>query len=298
TWCWGVRPNQYFPSLSVPEILSKGQESLLLLLLYVNKCTKARREEGILSQNIKLEKEWGMATLTLNRPERLNLINQGMINELGEVVEELEKDKDIRVIIITGAGDRAFTAGIDVNEMKDLEVTSAKEFISQLHYAIKGVRDLDKVTIAAINGFCFGGGCELAMACDLRIASENAQIGLPEIKVGIPSVIEAALMPLLIGMGRARELILLGEPIKANEAKRIGLINKVVPLDKLKGTVKEITDKILSYSPTAMKMQKRILNQWLPSEIQTAIDYSIDAFSQCFATDEPKEAMTAFLEKL
>ena len=249
-------------------------------------------------ETIKLEKEEGLATITLNRPEKLNLLNREMIKEIGEAVEEVGRDKALRVVVITGAGERAFTAGIDVNEMKDLDVSSAKEFIRQLHYTIKSVRDLDKVVIAAINGFCFGGGCELAMACDLRIASENAQLGLPEIKLGIPSVIEAALMPLLIGMGRAKELIFLGDPIGANEAERIGLVNKVVPAGKLKDAVKETTDKILSYSPMAVKMQKRVINQWLPADFETAIDYSIDAFSRCFATNEPNEAMNAFLRKL
>lgn len=249
-------------------------------------------------QNIKLEKEGGLATITLRRPEKLNLLNREMINEIGKAAEELGRDEGIRVVVITGAGERAFTAGIDVNEMKDLDVSSARDFIRNFHYVIKNIRDLDKVVIAAINGFCFGGGCELAMACDLRVASENAQLGLPEIKLGIPSVIEAALMPLLIGMGRAKELIFLGDPIKADEAERIGLVNKVVPADKLKDAVKEITDKILSYSPMAVKMQKRIINQWLPTDLETAIDYSIDAFSRCFATNEPNEAMSAFLKKL
>lgn len=248
-------------------------------------------------EQVKLEKEGGIATITLNRPEKLNLINRGMIREIMEAVKKLESDEDIRVVVITGAGDRAFTAGIDVNEMKDLEVSSAREFISQLHYCIKSVRDLDRVVIAAINGFCFGGGFELAMACDLRIATENAQMGLPEIKVGIPSVIEAALLPLLIGTGRANELLFLGDSIGAEEAERIGLVNKVVPADKLTEAVKDTTDKILSYSPIAVKMQKRIINRWLPSDFEAAIDYSIEAFSLCFASTEPKEAMTAFLEK-
>ncbi|MBA7691542.1 Short-chain-enoyl-CoA hydratase [subsurface metagenome] len=249
-------------------------------------------------ENIKLEKEGGIATITLNRPEKLNLLNRGMINEIGKAAAELGRDENVRAVVITGAGERAFTAGIDVNEMKDLDVSSAREFIRNFHYVIKSIRDLDKVVIAAINGFCFGGGCELAMACDLRIASENAQLGLPEIKLGIPSVIEAALMPLLIGMGRAKELIFLGDPIGADEAERIGLVNKVVPADKLKVTVKDTANKILNYSPTAVKMQKKVINQWLPADLETAIDYSIDAFSRCFATNEPNEAMTAFLRKL
>jgi len=250
-----------------------------------------------LFKNIKLDKEGEVATITLNRPEKLNLLSRGMISELGEGVEELARDEDIRVVVITGAGERAFTAGIDVNEMKDLEVLSAKGFIRKLHYTIKSVRDLDKIVIAAINGFCLGGGFELAMACDLRIASENAEMGLPEIRVGIPSVIEAALLPSLIGMGRARELLFLGESIRADEAERIGLVNRVVPVDKLRDAVKEVVDRVLSYSPTAVRMQKRVINHWLPSDFEAAIDYSIDAFSLCFATDEPKEAMTAFLKK-
>ena len=248
-------------------------------------------------ENIKLEKERELSTITLNRPE-LNLLNRGMIREIGKAAEELGRDEDIRVVVITGAGERAFTAGIDVNEMKDLSASSAKEFIRQLHYTIKSVRDLDKVVIAAINGFCFGGGFELVMACDLRIASENAQLGLPEIKLGIPSVIEAALMPLLIGMGRAKEMIFLGDPIMADEAERVGLVNKVVPADKLKEAIKDAAEKILSYSPTAVKMQKKVINLWLPSNLDAAIDYSIEAFSRCFATNEPNEAMTAFLSKL
>lgn len=248
-------------------------------------------------QNIRLDKEEGMATITLNRPEKLNLLNPVMIDEIGRAAEELSRDETIRVVVITGAGDRAFSAGVDVNTMKDLDPKDAKEFIRKLHYTIKEVLELDKVVIAAINGFCFGGSCELAMACDLRIASENALIGLPEIKVGIPSVIEAALMPSLIGMGKARELMFLGEPIGAYEAEKLGLVNKVVPLAELSGAVKEMADSILSYSPLAVRMQKKVINRWLPTDLEAAIEYSIDAFSQCFTSGDPREAMTAFLEK-
>jgi enoyl-CoA hydratase len=247
-------------------------------------------------KNIKIEKRRGLATITLNRPP-LNLIGREMIEGLKQTAKDLARDEDISVVVITGAGNRAFSAGVDVKEMKDLDMTAAKDFISHLHYSIKAVRDLDKVVIAAINGYCFGGSCELAMACDIRIAGENAQLGMPEIRVGIPSVIEAALMPLLIGNGCARELLFLGEPITAEEAKNLGLVNRVVPADTLSDEVRKIADRILSYSPTAIRLQKRIVNRWLPSDLESAINYSIQAFSQCFATDEPKEAMTAFLEK-
>lgn len=248
-------------------------------------------------ENIKLEKDRGLATLTLDRPEKLNLLNRQMISELGRAAGDLSHDDNIRVVVITGAGERYFTAGIDVREMKDLDVATAREFISKLHYTIKGFQDLDSVVIAAINGFCLGGGFELAMACDIRIASENAEMGLPEIQVGIPSVIEAALMPLLMGMGRAREMIFIGDSIKADEAERVGLVNRVVPSDKLKDVVREVTQKLLIYSPTALRMQKKVINHWLPMNFEAAIQYSIEAFSQCFTTNEPKEAMTAFLEK-
>jgi len=247
-------------------------------------------------KTIKVEKRHGLATITLNRPP-LNLIGRQMIEGLRQAAEDLAGDENISVVIITGAGNRAFSAGVDIKEMKDLDMTTAKDFISRLHYSIKAIRDLEKVVIAAINGYCFGGSCELAMACDIRIAGENAQLGMPEIKVGIPSVIEAALMPLLIGNGRAREFLFLGESITAEEAQNLGLVNRVVPADKLSGEVRKIADRILSYSPTAIKMQKRIVNRWLPSDLESAINYSIQAFSECFATNEAKEAMTAFLEK-
>lgn len=248
-------------------------------------------------KNIKLEKEGGLATVTIDRPEKLNILNREIFNGLIGAAENISQDANTRVVVITGAGDRAFSAGVDVHEMKDLDVTKAKEFISLVHRAIKSFRELDSVVIAAINGFCLGGSLELAMACDIRIASENAQLGLPEIQVGIPSVIEAVLMPLLMGTGRAREMILLGDPISAIEAERVGLVNKVVPADKLKSTVREITDRLLSYSPTTLKWQKRILKRWLPQDMEAAIDYSIEAFGQCYATGEPREAMNALLEK-
>lgn len=247
--------------------------------------------------HITLDREPGLATITLNRPEQLNLLDGRMILELGEAAKRVAEDQDVRVVILTGAGARVFSAGVDVREMKELEVDSARAFISRLHSAILGYRDMDAVVIAAINGHCLGGACELVMACDIRIASENATLGMPEIKVGIPSVIEAALMPLLIGTGRARELILLGEPVEAHEAERLGMVSRVVPSANLQTAVREMADKLLGYSPAALRWQKRVLNRWLPVDMEATIQYSIEAFSRCFTTGEPREAMTAFLEK-
>jgi enoyl-CoA hydratase/carnithine racemase len=246
--------------------------------------------------SIDVTKADGVATVTLDRPE-LNLIDRPMIYELSDAAEEIGRDDAIRVVVITGRGRRAFTAGVDVREMKDLDAPGAREFISHLHDAIRGFREMDQVVIAGINGYCFGGGCELAMACDIRVAVEGARIGMPEIQVGIPSVIEAALMPSLIGAGWAREMILLGDPITAEQARGIGMVGRVVAEGELSDAVREIANRLLGYSPIALRLQKRILNRWLPSDFEEVMDYSMDAFSQCFATDEPREAMDAFLEK-
>ena len=247
-------------------------------------------------QSIEVTREDGLATVTLSRPE-LNLIDRPMINELRDAAEEIGRDDAIRVVVITGRGTRSFTAGVDVREMKDLDAPGAREFITGLHNAIRSFREMDQVVIAGINGYCFGGGCELAMACDIRVAVEGAQIGMPEIQVGIPSVIEAILMPSLIGAGRAREMLLLGDAISAEQAKDIGMVGRVVPEGQLNDTIREMANRLLGYSPTALRLQKRILNRWLRSDLEEAIAYSIDAFSQCFDTDEPREAMAAFLEK-
>ncbi len=245
---------------------------------------------------IELVKERGLATVTLNRPE-LNLMNWQMIRELAKAAEDISHDGAIRVVVVTGPDERVFTAGVDVHEMKDFNPSLARQFIEDLHWMILRFREMDRIVVAAINGYCLGGGCELAMACDIRIAADNAMIGLPEIQVGIPSVIEAALMPLLMGVGRAREMMLTGDAITAEEAAKAGLVGRVVGKAELRSATTELTDRLLGYSPTALRLQKRILNRWLPADFEEAIEFSIEAFSQCFATGEPHEAMSAFLEK-
>ncbi len=245
---------------------------------------------------IELVKERGLATVTLNRPE-LNLMNRQMTRDLADAAEDISHDGVVRVVVVTGLGERAFTAGVDVHEMKDLDPSGARQFIEDLHRMILRFREMDRIVVAAINGYCLGGGCELAMACDIRLAAENVRIGLPEIQVGIPSVIEAALMPLLMGAGRAREMMLIGDAITAGEAAKAGLVGRVVAKPELRHATTELTDRLLGYSPTALRLQKKILNRWLPADFEEAIRYSIEAFSQSFASGEPHEAMSAFLEK-
>ena len=246
---------------------------------------------------ILLEKAPGIATITLNQPQRLNLLDNQMITELKKAIDSLENDDNTRAVIITGAGERAFSAGVDLKLMREFDVTRAREFIQLLHNTCKKIRELPQIVIAAINGVCFGGSFELALSCDIRIAGENAQLALPEIKVGLPSVIEAALMTKFIGIGKTKELIFTGDSIDAYEAEKLGLVNKVVPLAQLNSAAWEMATRILNYSPTAVRIQKDVINKWMSIDLEAAIDYSINSFSLCFTTGEPKEAMNAFLEK-
>lgn len=242
-----------------------------------------------------VESRQGAAWVTLNRPP-LNLIVPELIQAIRDTFHRLARTPDVRVAVLTGRG-RAFCVGMDVRVLKDMTVASAKRLIVALHEAMGAVHEAPFPVIAMLNGYCLGGGLELAMACDLRTASTEAHLGLPEIKVGVPSVIEAALMPGLIGPGRAAELLLTGEMISAEQALRWGLVNRVVPPAELEPVTLELADRILSCAPSAVRMQKELINRWRATDLRTAIEYGINAFATCFATNEPREAMTAFLEK-
>jgi enoyl-CoA hydratase/carnithine racemase len=242
-----------------------------------------------------VEQKDGLARVTFNRPP-LNLIVPELIQAFRDSVLGLHRNRAVRLAIIAGSG-RAFTAGVDLRIMKDLDVVSAKAFITSLHEAIRAVHEAPFPVIAQLHGYCLGGGFELAMACDMRVASAEVKLGLPEIKVGVPSVIEAALMPGLIGPGRAAESLLTGEMITAAEAERWGLVNRVAAPHRLEAVTRELADKILACSPTAVRTQKELINRWRQTDLPTAIQYGINAFAACFATGEPREAMTAFLEK-
>ncbi|HET8579330.1 MAG TPA: enoyl-CoA hydratase-related protein, partial [Methylomirabilota bacterium] len=174
---------------------------------------------------------------------------------------------------------------------------TAKAFIASLHAAIHAVHDAPFPTVCMMNGHCLGGGFELAMACDMRTAAEDALMGLPEIRVGIPSVIEAALLPVLIGPGRAAEFLLTGENITARQALEWGLVNRVAPRERLETVTAELVDRILECAPGAVRLQKELIIRWRNTDLRTAIESGINALAQAYATDEPREAMQAFLEK-
>ena len=205
--------------------------------------------------------------------------------------------EDLRAVVLTGAGDRAFIGGADVREMAGLDAARAREFITRLHRVCAALRDLPVPVIARVNGYALGAGLEVAAACDLRVAASNAEFGMPEVRVGIPSVIEAALLPGLIGWGRTRELLLLGETIDAGTALRWGLVERVVPADGLDAAVEACLAALLKAGPRATRLQKKLIRQWEELPVSGAIAAGIDCFADAYATDEPSRLMRAFLDR-
>jgi enoyl-CoA hydratase/carnithine racemase len=243
------------------------------------------------------QREGPVATITINRPEVLNTLTHELILQLTEEIRRWSGEKAIRVIVLAGSGDKAFVGGVDVRAMMDLDPPGAERFITDLHRCFLAIRQSDKLVIASINGFALGGGLELVASCDLRIASDRARFGMPEVRVGIPSVIEAAYLPRLIGLGRAAEIVYLGEMIDAQEALRIGLVNQVAIHDQLKEATRAMAEKALRCGPTAMVLQKKLIAQWMDLNLSDAAEAGIRTFRETDKTGEPKEGMKAFLEK-
>ena len=244
---------------------------------------------------VRVEMKKGCAWVTLDRPP-LNLIVPDLIVELRAAFDALAHDPSVRLAVVTGAG-RAFSAGMQVQVLRDLTPVTAKSLITSLHEAIHAVHDAPVPTLAMVNGPCLGAGFELAMACDLRVAAAGAQLGLPEVKVGAPSVIEAALLPALVGPGRAAEMLLTGESVEAEQALEWGLVNRVAPPDKLEVVTAELVEKILACAPPAIRLQKELMVRWRNTDLASAVRLGIDAFAQNYTTGEAREAALAFLEK-
>src|SRR6266513_435380 len=232
---------------------------------------------------------------TLDRPP-LNLLEPGLIRTLRETFEALAADRATRIAIVTGQG-RAFTAGMDVAVLRDLDPARARELITGLHDAIAAVHAAPFPVIAALNGPCLGAGFELALACDLRVAAAGTLLGLPEVRVGIPSVIQAALLPLLVGPGRAAALLLTGEPVTAEQARDWGLVNEVVPAARVRPAAEALAARVLACGPDAIRLQKGLIVRWRETDVVSAVRLGIDAFAAAYATAEPREGMSAYLEK-
>jgi enoyl-CoA hydratase/carnithine racemase len=238
-----------------------------------------------------------VARVVVDYQTRLNILNSGLIQKLTDAVTGLAENDRLRVVILTGAGERAFIGGADINEMAELDETSAGSFISRLHDACAAIRNLPVPVIARINGYCLGAGLEIAAACDLRVAADHSTFGMPEVRVGIPSVIEAALLPRLIGWGKAAELIYTGESISSSEALECGLVERVVPNDQLDKAVERWTEAILRAGPKAMRLQKALIRDWERLPLDRAIERGIESFSAAYQTDEPRRMMQEFSQR-
>ncbi len=244
-------------------------------------------------------KNKGIAKITINRPEVRNALNTATRQELRNAIEEIKKDSSVRVVIITGAGEKAFISGADITAFKDATPITIEEYASTVAQQLfTDIESLSVPTIAMIKGFCLGGGVELAMCCDIRIASENAKFGQPEINLGIfPGAGGTQRLPRLIGWGKAKELIYTGKIIDAVEAEKIGLVDKVVPPERLEEEAEQLAETIASKSPLIIKLVKKVINRGLYTDLAAGLDYEKANFALCFATEDHIEGVTAFLEK-
>lgn len=239
----------------------------------------------------------GIATLTIRHAGSLNILGTPVIADLRAAMDELARREDVRVVVLRGSGDKAFVAGADIREMGALTPASARVFIGGLRDLCESVRQCPAPVIARVAGWALGGGLELAAACDIRIASNRAQFGMPEVKVGIPSVIHAALLPRLIGQARAHWLLLTGEAIDAAQALAWALVDAVTPPDRLDEEVARMAQRLAGMGPQVLRQQKRLLRQWQDSDLDSAIARSVDEFAAAFATGEPARYMGAFLAR-
>lgn len=246
---------------------------------------------------IVFKKRGGIGWIQFNRPERLNAINPEVLADLETAVVNCEEDDSIRVVVFMGS-DKAFVAGADIEHMAKGDIKSAYKLTDLTMRVQERIADLPKPTIAAISGYALGGGCELALCCDFRIAADNAVLGQPEITLGIiPGGGGTQRLPRLVGLGAATELIFTGEMIKADRAERIGLVNKVVPLDQLEPEAEALASKLMERPALALRAAKTALRKGLSTSLKEGLQIEQDLFSMLFGTEDQKEGMAAFLEK-
>jgi enoyl-CoA hydratase len=240
----------------------------------------------------------GIATVTINRPDSLNTLTRETLEALSGAVHELAENDAARVLVVTGNGSKAFSAGADIAMMANMGPISARELAARAHRIYRTIELCEKPVIAAVNGYALGGGCELAMSCDFRIASSNAKFGQPEINIGvIPGFGGTQRLSRLVGKGKALEMMLTGDLIDAQEALRIGLVNRVVTQEELAGEVRLLAGRIAAKGRYAVKLCKEAVNNGLEMGIEQGCALETELFGLCFATQDQKEGMDAFLEK-
>lgn len=256
----------------------------------------AHTEYG-LSDDLRFAVKDRIGWLTVHRPERLNALARSTKKELCRFFQEANERDDFKVVILTGAGDKAFCAGTDLKDIVDLNGLEGERMFWTEHRLNDAIRHCNKPVIAAVNGYALGSGCLLAIACDYSVVSASGKLGFPEMKVGVPSAIEIALLPKLVGLAKTREMVYFGEMLDAQEALRCGLVNRVVPPDEVLKTAEEIARKFMELSPTALRLQKEIIQQWIETDFDAAVVSSIYATGVAFSTGEPHAAMRKFIDK-
>jgi enoyl-CoA hydratase len=251
-----------------------------------------------LSDTVHYRPDYPLAWVELHRPQALNALNREVFVTLGRIADEIAADDQVRAVILTGAGDKAFAAGADVEAMKDLTPLEARAFALAAHDAQQRWSRLAKATIAALNGFTLGGGCELALCCDIRIAAEKARLGQPEINLGIiPGGGGTQRLSRLVGIAKAKELIFTGRVMTAQEALELGLVNMVVKPEDLLDTARKLALHIAGKSGPAVALAKRAIDEGVEMPLGGALHYEIECFAECFATEDHREGIGAFLEK-
>lgn len=248
----------------------------------------------------RLDQRWGglVAVVTVNNPSRLNSMNGALMDEFIESFSSLAANEELRAVVLTGAGNKAFIGGADISEMSALTgAEDARRFITRLHRCCEAIRAVPVPAIARINGLTLGGGLEIAAACDVRIAVESAVFGMPEVRLGIPSVIEAALLPMLIGWGRTRQVLLFGENFTAQEAHSWGLVNELVSGGDLDDAVGRWLEQLLLCSPGAIRLQKQLIRSWEDMPLRAAIQAGVESFTTAVQSGEPSVAMRDFLDR-
>ena len=248
--------------------------------------------------NLLIERDEATAIVTINRPKVLNALNSQTLDELRRAILELKQDESVRVVILTGAGEKSFVAGADINELAVQTPAGGREHALAGQHVLDLIENMGKPVIAAINGYALGGGCELAMACTLRLAADTAKLGQPEIALGlIPGYAGTQRLPRLVGKGKAMEMILTGAPIAADEAQRIGLVNRVVPAVALIAEARALAAQLAKNAPIAMRYIINAVNQGVEIPFAEACQYEATLFGLVASTDDMKEGTTAFLEK-
>jgi len=249
-------------------------------------------------KSISLNAENEIGILTINRPKALNALNTETLREIQAGVEEVKNHPEWRVLIVTGAGEKAFVAGADIAEMRGMNSIEALNFSKMGHLTLKMIQDLDRPVIAAVNGYALGGGTEIALACDFIYASENAKFGLPEVSLGVfPGFGGTQRLPRLIGKGKAKELIFTGKMISAEEAYEMGIVNRVFPLASLMEETKKVAAQIAANGPVGVRLAKVVVDAGFNMDLTEACSLESYAFSISFATEDQKEGMAAFIEK-